>query len=171
MSIFSIIFALLSSLIYYYIFSYFKDLSKTQEWAINIGVPCLIAATLILNHLKDKISERDPASKLHKVTTELKALKASHEKEIADLKDKINILDQNISLKDTMILGIKNGITVHMAVHGQGQEFFDYIKNFVVEISDDLEINTLTPKSTPQSRKWIAMASTKPSKKNPSSET
>jgi len=167
MSIISIIYALLSSVISYCIFSYFKDLSKTQEWAINIGVPCIIAATLILNHLKDKISEKDPSSKLHKVTTELENLKKSHEKEVHDLKEKINILDQNISLKDTMILGIKNGITVNMAVHGQGQEFFDYIKNFVVEISADLEINTLTPKSTPQSRKWIAMASTKPSKQSP----
>ena len=174
MSILNILFALFSSLIYSLLFYQVKELSKDHDWAITAGVSCLIAATLILNHIKDKISEKDPASKLYKVTTELNKLKTSaaneastikvkHDRDLAELQKKIDLLNKNISLKDTMIFGIKNGITLNMAVHGQGQDFFDYIKNFVVELSSDLEINTLTPTSTPQSTKWLNMLNAKPS--------
>ncbi|MGE8436656.1 MAG: hypothetical protein ACN6P2_08970 [Pseudomonas palmensis] len=179
MSILNIIFACVSSLVYFAIFYQFRELAKTYDWAYNVGVPCLVAATLLLNYLKDKISERDPTSKLHRVTTELsnlkithdtndKEIKASHDKDLKDIKSKYDkqLLDLNkeiatlqgkLSVKDTIIHGIRNGITTNLIKHGSSQEFFDYAKDLASKINSDLDVNTLAPVLTPETMKYIDM--------------
>jgi hypothetical protein len=172
-SIPSILFACFSSIIYFAIFYQIKELSKTHDWIINIGVPCLIAATLLLNFIKDKIAEKDPNSKLHKLKTELDNLKSSnitnstetktkHDKEISDLRREILTLQTKINLKDTIILGIKNSITTNLVLLGSSQKFHEYVTDFVITINTDLEINTLTPTATAASQKYVDMLIRKP---------
>ncbi|NWD89916.1 hypothetical protein [Pseudomonas sp. K5002] len=177
MSILNILFACISSLVYFGIFYEFKELAKTYDWAYNVGVPCLVAATLLLNYIKDKISERDPTSKLHKVTTELKNLKithdttnneikTNHEKELRDsnakydhqileLRKEISSLHGKLSIKDTMIHGFRSGITKNLLKHGSSQEFFTYAQNLAAKINSDLDFNTLAPVLTPETMKYI----------------
>ncbi|WP_460371001.1 hypothetical protein ACOYXF_05060 [Pseudomonas sp. Tul1A2] len=177
MSILNIIFVCISSLIYFGIFYGFKELAKTYDWAYNVGVPCLVAATTLLNYIKDRISERDPTSKLHKVTTELnsvktehetnnKRLKANHEKElkectkkyenhITELKNEITLLHGKISIKDTVIHGFRSGITKNLLKHGSTQEFFLYAQNLCDKINSDLDMNTLAPVLTPETMKYL----------------
>lgn len=177
MSILNILFACVSSLVYFGIFYEFKELAKTYDWAYNVGVPCLVAATLLLNYIKDKISERDPTSKLHKVTTELKNLKTSHEtsnneikanhekelrenntkyeNQILELRTEITSLHGKLSIKDTMIHGFRSGITKNLLKHGSSQEFFLYAQNLADKINSDLDVNTLAPVLTPETMKYM----------------
>ncbi|PBP70535.1 hypothetical protein [Pseudomonas syringae] len=179
MSILNIIFACISSLVYFSIFYQFRELAKTYDWAYNVGVPCLVAATLLLNYIKDKISERDPSSKLHKANTELKTLKATydanykenkktHTKEIeeskaryetmiSNLEKSIETLQGKLSVKDTMIHSIRTGITTNLLKHGDNKEFFLYARDLANKINSDLDMNTLAPVLTPETMKYIDM--------------
>lgn len=169
MSALNIIFACLSSIVYFGVFYGFRELAKVYDWSYSIGIPCLIAVTLLLNLVKDKISEKDPSSKLHKVNSELTLLKSSrqnsknkikvkYEKEIQNLKNEIASLQKTLNVKDTIIHGIKNGITTNLIKHGSSQEsFFEYAKELATKINSDLDVNTLAPVLTPETRKYIDM--------------
>ncbi len=177
MSILNIVFAFISSVLYFWIFSKVKELSATNDWAINVGVPCLIAATLLFNYIKDKISEKDPSSKLYKVSAELKALETSHEnvikslkkqneellktsistytKQITELKSEVAHLTKKLGVKDTIIHGIKNSITSSLIKHGSTEPFYKYAKDLAENINSDLDLNTLSPVTTPETMKYI----------------
>lgn len=179
MSILSIIFALISSLISFGIVYYFKELSKTHDWAFNVGAACLVAATLLMNYIRDKISEKDPASKLHKATSEIKALKENHtnetaktelkhnneinqttikhEAELEQYKKEIALLQGKLSIKDTIIHQIRSGITSKLIEHGRNDEFFDFVKNLADKMNSDFDMNTLAPVVTPETKKYIDM--------------
>ena len=127
---------------------------------------CLVAATLILNYVKDRISEKDPASKLHKVTTELNNLKSASENELSEcsnnyknqileLKNEIASLHGKINIKDTMIHGFRSGITKNLIKHGHSEKFFLYAQNLADKINSDLDVNTLAPVLTPETMKYI----------------
>lgn len=179
MSIINIIFACVASIIYFLVSGVFKEQAKTAEWAFGIGVPCLIAVTLLLNYFKDKISEKDPSSKLYKATSELNILKKTrdaeiknlkksnenatkdsknkYEKEIADLKIEITYLNGKLSVKDTIIHEIRNGITNGLIKHGESEIFFQYVKDLATNINSDQDMNTLAPVSTKDTIKYIEM--------------
>lgn len=159
MSIISILYACISSVILYFVFSESKDLSKQYEWALNVAVPCLIATTLILNFIKDKISERDSTSKLYKANQEIAKIKEESAIEKARLNDEIEKLNNKISVKDTIIMGIRNGLTTNLIQHGDTPKFMAYVKNLTVTISSDIEVNTLAPATTPESRKYMEIFS------------
>lgn len=179
MSIINIIFAGLSSIIYFLISGVFKDLAKTEEWAFGIAVPCLIVVTLLFNYIKDKISEKDPYSKLHKATSELSAFKTTrdadikdltksneialkelrkkYERHILDLENDISHLNGRLSVKDTIIHEIRNGITNGLIKHGESEIFFQYVKDLATKINSDHDMNTLAPVTTKDTMKYIEM--------------
>ncbi|WP_342653504.1 hypothetical protein [Pseudomonas sp. F3-2] len=179
MGVVNIIFVCASSILYYWIVSYFKELSLTKEWAYNVAVPCLVATTFLINYIKDKISERDPSSKLCKATNELASLKASydsdikkieknneesrkafekrHEKEIKALTADITHLTGKLSVKDTIIHGIRNGITTGLIKHGETPALLQYVKDLATNINSDLDVNTLAPVFNDETKKYIEM--------------
>ncbi|GEM_PF-5497110 len=179
MSILNILFALASSLALFFTGYWFKDLTKEHDWAFNVAVLCLVALTLIFNYIKEKISERDPASKLYKTTKELNELKHSskqneenskteydnevsnirstHAIECTTLRAEIATLQGKLSVKDTIIHQIRNGITSNLIKHGSTPAFMEYVKDLAEKINSDFDVNTLAPVLTPETKKYIEM--------------
>ncbi|WP_406821526.1 hypothetical protein ACJA3S_08775 [Pseudomonas sp. KnCO4] len=165
MSIRSILFIFASSVVYSFFFWVFKELSPKHDWIYAVGVPFLIALTAISGNLKDKISEKDPSSKLFKAKAEIEESKTKitdlenrHKTEISKLKD-------NLALKDSLIHNIKSGINNNLIEHGETAEFFAYAKKLASEINSDIEANTLAPELTPKTKKYFDMAATQPTRK------